>query len=185
MCEIAAANATEAAPLSNFLSSGVVLRATPESASGLCRPGGRETFVNCKVKNCPRPVHRRGWCNAHYQRWWVHGDPLSGSSFRSGRKEGLKYLQAHMHDDGCPIWPFGRNTDGYGIIHQDGRQLIVSRLVCEIVHGPPPTPKHQAAHDCGNGDLGCFGARCVSWKTQKQNSADAVRHRIYGRKPLK
>lgn len=185
MSRIAAANATEAAPSPSFLSSGVVPRATPESASGLCRPDGREVFVKlCKIPDCGRPARGRGWCSRHYQRWWIHGDPLAGKAFRSCRRDGLKYLREHMHDDECPLWPFGRNKDGYGIVHYQERQYIASRLVCELVHGEPPTPMHQAAHSCGNGHLGCFGARCLSWKTQKENSADTMVHRRWGRRPV-
>jgi hypothetical protein len=32
----------------------------------------------CSVEGCDRPVHQRGWCRAHYMRWWRHGDPLAG-----------------------------------------------------------------------------------------------------------
>jgi len=30
----------------------------------------------CAVDDCPRPAKTRGWCQKHYMRWWVHGDPL-------------------------------------------------------------------------------------------------------------
>lgn len=29
----------------------------------------------CSVDVCDRPAQHRGWCGAHYQRWWKHGDP--------------------------------------------------------------------------------------------------------------
>src|SRR5690606_34039285 len=52
-----------------------------------------------------------------------------------------------------------------------------SRVVCEIVNGPPPSPDHQAAHLCGKGHLGCVNPRHLSWKTVIENHADK---RIHG-----
>lgn len=28
----------------------------------------------CSIDGCSNPEHSRGWCNKHYQRWYVHGD---------------------------------------------------------------------------------------------------------------
>lgn len=74
--------------------------------------------------------------------------------------------------DDCLIWPFARTRDGYGKF--SGK--IVSRLVCEKTHGPPPTPEHQAAHSCGNGHLGCVTIRHLSWKTRQENAMDKTAH---------
>ena len=51
---------------------------------------------------------------------------------------------------------------------------LVSRLVCEEAYGPPPTSKHEAAHNTPNG---CVGGLCVNnahlrWATRKENAAD-------------
>lgn len=29
----------------------------------------------CSVIGCDKAAKARGWCNRHYLRWWVHGDP--------------------------------------------------------------------------------------------------------------
>lgn len=50
----------------------------------------------------------------------------------------------------------------------------VARLVCLAFHGPPPTPKHQAAHD--NGDVDDNAPSNVLWKTPVENHADKLRH---------
>ncbi|WP_292637037.1 hypothetical protein [Mesorhizobium sp.] len=60
---------------------------------------------------------------------------------------------------------------------KDGKCRRVSRLVCEEVHGPPPSPDHEAAHSCDNGDLGCATKRHLSWKTPKENTADKFKER--------
>ena len=31
----------------------------------------------CKIEGCDRPYLARGWCAAHYKRWWKLGDPLA------------------------------------------------------------------------------------------------------------
>lgn len=31
--------------------------------------------------------------------------------------------------------------------------------MCELVYGKPPMPKHQAAHNCGKGNLGCINPK--------------------------
>lgn len=34
----------------------------------------------CSVEDCGKPVASRGWCNGHYRRWRMHGDPTKGKS---------------------------------------------------------------------------------------------------------
>jgi hypothetical protein len=43
-------------------------------------------------------------------------------------------------------------------------------------HGEPPTARHEAAHSCGKGHLGCVHPGHLSWKTRNENRADMVRH---------
>ena len=31
----------------------------------------------CAVDGCGNNVKKRDWCEAHYKRWWKHGDPLA------------------------------------------------------------------------------------------------------------
>lgn len=76
----------------------------------------------------------------------------------------------------CVFWPFGKNNQGYGMIAVNRKMRLASRAVCEAVHGPAPTEKHQAAHACGNGHLGCVNPGCLYWATSKQNQADRVKH---------
>jgi hypothetical protein len=52
----------------------------------------------------------------------------------------------------------------------------VHRLVCEYVNGAAPTPRHHAAHSCGNGHLGCVTPRHLSWKTPSENADDKLVH---------
>jgi len=125
----------------------------------------------CKVDGCEKPAKKRGMCNAHYLRWHRKGT----TDGRALNGDPLRYLRDHMWDE-CPKWPFARNRDGRGLVRHCGGSRLVHRIVCEVVHGPQPSSKHEVAHDCGKGHLGCFGAACVQWKLPAENQMDRIRH---------
>lgn len=54
------------------------------------------------------------------------------------------------------------------------KTMKAHRLVCEAFHGPPPSPKHVAAHNDGSRDNNT--ATNVRWATAKENIADKRRH---------
>lgn len=69
----------------------------------------------------------------------------------------------------CLIWPFSRRWNGYGQIGVNGKTGYPHRVMCEMVNGAPPTPKHVAAHSCHNGGGGCVNPGHLSWKTPREN----------------
>lgn len=73
------------------------------------------------------------------------------------------------------------DTLGAAQINLGGRSVIVARMVCEEVNGPPPTPAHQAAHSCGKGHLGCITPQHLRWATQVENEADKLIHGTHNR----
>jgi hypothetical protein len=96
-----------------------------------------------------------------------------------GKGRGLAFLRAHIdyQGDDCVIWPMGRDRDGYGLFgYNGGRSIRAHRWMCEQKHGQAPTEKHYAAHECGNGHLGCVNPKHLKWKTQDENALDAIRH---------
>lgn len=76
--------------------------------------------------------------------------------------------------DECLPWPFQRTVLGYGLLKLNGSKTTVSRYICGETYGPPPTPKHEAAHSCGNSF--CCNPNHLSWKTHKENEADKLVH---------
>lgn len=86
---------------------------------------------------------------------------------------------AHEGDD-CLIWPFNRNDRGYGQLSMGGKIQRAHRVMCELVHGKPPTSKHQASHSCGNGHLGCVHPKHLRWATNSENQLE--RWRVHGRR---
>lgn len=131
----------------------------------------------CSIPNCGKPVYGHGWCCGHNRRWRLYGSPLGG---RTTPGELLRYytetVLPHADKTNCLAWPFGRSTKGYGKIWIDGRSFIVSRLACEAINGPPPTPEHEAAHNCGKGHEGCVNPLHVRWATRTENFADKLIH---------
>ncbi len=132
----------------------------------------------CSIPDCGKTHKARGLCKMHYKRLSKHGDPMVGAAItRSGEaKEYYETVVLAYEGDECLIWPYARTRDGYGAITKDGKSRIVSRLVCEAANGAPPTPRHEAAHSCGKGSVGCVAKGHLSWKTSVENSADSIIH---------
>lgn len=88
------------------------------------------------------------------------------------------FLKVAMDYDGddCLIWPFATTKAGYPMVWSKGKFTVASRVLCEMVHGAPPTADHQAAHSCGKGHHGCMAKRHLSWKSPAENGADKVLH---------
>jgi len=127
----------------------------------------------CSVEGCSKHAHARGICMAHYRRWMLYGHPLAGGPTRGHAQNFIEHALQHDGDE-CLIWPYARTDGGYAEVKWKGRMRIASRVVCEETHGDPPTPKHEAAHSCNNGHLGCVNNKHVSWKTKEENELDKI-----------
>lgn len=131
----------------------------------------------CCVDGCTEEkISARGMCRFHYRRQ-LAGKPLVA---RPTAKNARQWLLDHVSYQGaeCLAWPFARDPKhGRGFVGWDNRtKRETSRLMCELAHGAPPTPEHQAAHSCGKGHEGCVNPQHLSWKTRKENEADKVIH---------
>ena len=127
----------------------------------------------CGIEGCSKPVCARGWCIAHYWRWRRYGDPLGKSVTRGTRA----WLLAHVSYTGfsCLTWPFGIHPiKGYPTqiwVAKDRQRP--TRIMCELAHGPAPTPEHHAAHSCHNGRMGCIHPQHLHWATNAENKAES------------
>lgn len=109
-----------------------------------------------------------------------------------GKGAAYRWLLEHVNHQGraCLPWPFCREArSGRGLLGYNGQQHWAPRLMCELAHGKPPTPKHEAAHECGKGHYGCVNPRHLKWKTTSQNQLDrrktgAVLRNRYGNKSV-
>lgn len=136
----------------------------------------------CSIPDCDKPHYCNGFCKMHYTRILRHGDPSGG---RTPRGEPLRWVHevalSHTGND-CLMWPYSRGDHGYGkLTTADGKRVGAHRYLCELVHGAPPTTKHEAAHSCGRGHLGCVSLHHLEWKTRAENEADKLIHNTHQR----
>lgn len=96
-----------------------------------------------------------------------------------GNGKAFRWLMEHVNHQGdaCLIWPFGVDRRvNRGMLGYNGRHYWAHRFMCELAHGAPPTPKHQAAHNCGKGHYRCVNPRHLEWKTNAQNQLDRAKN---------
>lgn len=81
------------------------------------------------------------------------------------------HIAATTRSVACIDWPFTVSECGYG---RFSAKMDAHRYVCTIVHGRPPSDKHEVAHECGLRT--CVNPAHLSWKTHYDNVQDSVRH---------
>lgn len=100
-------------------------------------------------------------------------------AWNKGKGATYKWLLDHVNyqGDDCLPWPFCKDSRvGRGLMGHKGEHHWAHRLMCEMAHGAPPTPQHQAAHECGKGHYGCVNPRHLKWKTNSENQIDRRRN---------
>lgn len=104
----------------------------------------------CAVENCEQPAKQRGWCMAHYKRWWRHGDPLEGRTTPRLFDTELEAFGFYTEPGaGCWLWT-GPSRDGrYGTIRCKGVVIPAHRWAYEHFVGPIP-PGLEPDHLCRN-----------------------------------
>lgn len=131
----------------------------------------------CSIPDCSKPAVARGWCDLHYRRFKRNGEPTKTTRAPDG--EPLRYITEVVlpyNGDDCLRWPYSINDAGYGKLWYGGRLRIVPNLVCELTHGPAPSPNHETRHLCGNGHNRCCAPRHLVWGTHSENMADCITH---------
>ncbi|OHV81608.1 hypothetical protein LCM4573_21220 [Rhizobium sp. LCM 4573] len=103
------------------------------------------------------------------------GDPL-GSNRREAKL--LKWIRDHAEydGDGCLTWPFHKHPVAPGDTYIEGRKAKATRIMCEIAHGPAPSPDHETAHSCGMAHEWCIHPQHLRWDTHKGNHEDRIEH---------
>lgn len=131
-------------------------------------------MIKCSVETCENKHFGHGYCFKHYARNKKYGSPNGWQTAKGTLPEWIEKHLGYTSDE-CLVWPFA-TIKGYGVIGICGKNITVSRLICERLYGPPPTPKHQAAHSCGKGHEGCVSPIHVRWATRKENESDKFLH---------
>jgi hypothetical protein len=135
----------------------------------------------CSVDGCDNLALKRKdrLCMKHRARLARVGG-TSDSDLKYGPNgRALAWLKDHITHTGsaCLNWPFGREKGtGHGVVWFEGRSQIASRVMCRLSHGEPPTPDHDAAHNCGKGHEACVNPDHLRWATTVENHADRWIH---------
>lgn len=139
----------------------------------------------CKAEGCEKyKPNSWGYCARHREQ------KRRGAPFTFGPKQKVghqrDWVLAHVEytGDECLKWPFTTYPDGRGQFHWNHKTNRAHRVMCELKNGKPPTPKHEAAHSCGNGHLGCVNPNHLRWATRQENVDDMLAHgtRVRGEK---
>ena len=86
---------------------------------------------SCSIDGCDSPAKGRGWCSAHYQRWYKYGDPLHIKITPRGEQFAYLVDSVKSRDRSeCWIWPYGSWGGGYGQLMdpRTGRTVKAHRL---------------------------------------------------------
>lgn len=129
----------------------------------------------CSVEDCGKPHEGRGYCTGHLKRFHKYGGPLAGPTHVGAPQ---KWILDHANYDGdeCLKFPFSTEANGYCSIKWNRKKTRPHQVMCLLRHGPKPTPEHEVAHTCGNGNQGCCNPRHLVYKTRMQNQRDRVLH---------
>ena len=128
----------------------------------------------CSIPGCGKKHNAKGLCHNHYRLNWKYGRTERVRGTPSGAPMEFLNSTLAVSPKSCVLWPYAKDQNGYAKIWVDGRMQPVNRIVCEAAHGPPPSPKHQAAHRCGRSS--CISPFCLRWATRRENEADKLIH---------
>jgi hypothetical protein len=115
----------------------------------------------CSVSDCETKSRAAGFCNAHYKKNKIYGDPLGG-------KPGLEErFWAKVDQSGeCWNWIASTYPNGYGQFGMDGSMRCAHRVAYRLAVGPIPEG-HHIDHICHN--KLCCNPEHLRPVTNKQN----------------
>lgn len=120
----------------------------------------------CSVGGCAKPARTRGYCNTHYSRWRIHGDPLGGQKHYS---EPAAAIAARSEwQGGCLVWNGARTPEGYGHMKVQGAGKRVHRVSWELENGEIPEGMF-IDHVCHNPP--CVNVEHLRLATPAQNAS--------------
>ena len=130
----------------------------------------KSLLKQCSFGDCLKPQWARGWCQAHYRRWKLYGDPaiLLTTHGLSARDRFLTLCLPVP--SGCIEWQ-GTRPRGYGQFSLGYKMVLAHRWAWEQVNGPIPDSLHLD-HLCRN--PACVNPNHLEPVTARENKVRAV-----------
>jgi hypothetical protein len=133
-------------------------------------------MAHCKIVGCFGTMVAKGFCDRHYRRQRLYGDPFAGQTGYDEIPNFFARILASSPTDECILWPFALSPNGYGATSPERYGTKYAHIyVCEKVHGPKPTPGSLACHApviCNQ--KACVNPAHLRWATRRENALDTV-----------
>lgn len=139
----------------------------------------------CSVDKCGKKRHCRGYCKMHYTRLLRHGSPTALVGTANGEWRRWLKTQIVRDDDGCWMWPFGLDSQGYGKVYIENKTHKAHRVIWEMLRNEKIPPGQVLRHFECDEPL-CVNPSHMRPGTYQDNSDDMVRkkrHRYGTRNP--
>lgn len=134
----------------------------------------KDGFRKCAVEGCGKKVRHRGFCESHYRRMRIYGNPLGGGIDRGQLIKFLEDVAGRSSTESCIEWPYGKRAGGYGTIKFRGKQMRASRAVLILYTGENPGKDSHSLHSCHN--RLCVNPRHLRWGSHVENMEDMTMH---------
>jgi hypothetical protein len=124
----------------------------------------------CSIDGCDNPHKARGYCNRHYERNRLTGEPESDHQASLDVRL-WRRIDKSAGPDACWPWTGSADAQGYGMIAvRSGVTRRTHRVVFFITYGHWPQP--ECLHSCDNPP--CCNPAHLREGTKLENAADCV-----------
>ena len=122
----------------------------------------------CSFPECQKPHEARGYCKGHYEQIRSGRElaALTGWTHTSRMSFEERFWFYVNKTSACWEWTGATRSDGYGVIHREGRLMAAHRISYEMVFGPVEAGK-VVDHKCRN--RRCVNPSHLHQVTRKQN----------------
>ena len=135
------------------------------------------TKATCTIEACDRPLETRGWCHAHYMRWYQTGDVRAHVPLRLHNVDPqLRFWPKVSKTEGCWIYEGHKDRNGYGLFRLGATHVIAHRFSYELSNGQIPVGL-ELDHLCKN--LSCVRPDHLEPVSHLENMRRAYAHQTH------